>query len=190
VSSAIEPGATSQMLVGTTPVISSRCPASAALTFIFLKFANGKTVTYSSPGWRTDPAVAIATDHLVLGDCPVPRGIGTAGTIELDAKGNLRNFTLRAPGLLAGLAQCLRKELALWEFEPAIVEGHPVQSKVRLVVLFAPVGERWRSWEREYAHEVNDGVSLFELRPSDTKEMGWEFGYGSGCCFTATKAHP
>src|SRR5260370_33941268 len=190
INSAVEPGSTFK-LMGMTPFISSRCPATASLSFVFLKFANGKTVTHASPGWSTDPAVVIPTDHLLLGDCAVPRGVAAPATIALDSKGNLQSFALHGPALPVTLTRCLRRELALWEFEPAMVEGKPIASQLSLVVLFDPNNsERWKRWENEYAREVAEGVSVLDLVPWDSKEKEWNFGFGSDCCFTATKFHP
>lgn len=177
-------------LVGMSAIVSSRCPAMATLSFIFLKFADGTTKRYSSPGWRTDPFLSVATDHLLLGDCFIPKGKGTSAVIELNAQGVLKSLALRGPGIPNGLGVCLRRELSLWKFEPALVEGRPVASQIRLVVLFDPTEDRWARWQNEYSKEVARGTSLLDLRPWPSGDKDWNFSYSSNCCLIATKFHP
>jgi hypothetical protein len=76
------------------------------------------------------------------------------------------------------VSRCLRRELTLWEFEPAIVDGQPKASQLKLVVLFDPSNERWGTWQNAYAREVAEGIGLLAPQPWDSKEKEWDFTYG------------
>jgi len=95
---AIAPGA-KVIVFGYSPMVSTRCPTSGALRVVFLKFANGTTSVHTSPGWRTDPGVAVPTDHLNLKNCGVPNKTGAVATITVDSNGQLNSFDFHGASL-------------------------------------------------------------------------------------------
>lgn len=188
-SSPLQPGESLEMF-GVGPMVTSRCPATAVLSFVFLKFADGTTTTHASPGWRTDPAVRMKTDEMVLDGCPIPKRVGSTAVMTVDSKGKVQSLAFGTRIVPAAAADCLRRELALWEFEPALVEGQPVASRVNLVVLLDVNEERVERWEHEYAQEVIEGATLLDLEPLPDQHGKWVANIGSGCCNAASTFHP
>jgi len=110
--------------------------------------------------------------------------------MAVDSKGKVQSLVLKNRALSRTVADCLRRELSFWEFGPALIEGQPVASRIRLIVLFDASEEGWERWENEYAREVVEGVTLLTLVPSPEGQGQWSASFSADCCVAVSKFHP
>lgn len=175
---------------GESPIVNSHCPASAVMTFAFVKFENGKTLRHAALNWHADPGVEVRTDHLVLGACQISGGSGATAAVRITAKGDLHTFALFGQVASATLTSCLRRELAFWKFVPAVINGQPRAATLKVLVLFDLNPERASHWQDEYSRELAAGVIVLALNRSNLVENMWNVSVGADCCIAGTKFHP
>jgi hypothetical protein len=176
-------------VTGFSPIVSSRCPSSAAITSMYVRHLDGTTSTYLAQRWKTDPAVIAATDHFVFSDCTPPGHQTAFVTLGISQTGKVTSFSTRRGNLAKSVEQCLKQELALWRYAPVFVNGHPSASELNLIVLFSPNQDDWSQIKSRFAAEIAGTVSILDIR-EDKAVNGWAYGYAANCCLGTVTFHP
>lgn len=174
----VQPGGTASVDGGGL-FATATCPVRAKLTAALLWFSDGTSVDWSAPDSRVDPE----SDKIPLTRLPaclVEHNIDRLFLVlDLDDTGRV----LKAAGFPPDASQpepCDLREVGDWKFQPALLGGKPVATKLNLLL---------RLFGRDKAKEAGDlPVSRREaLRPVTVvdafapapRKSGWWLFYGS-----------
>lgn len=174
----VRPGDTASV-VGGGLFATATCPVRARLTAALLWFSDGTSVDWRAPDSRVDPE----SDEIPLAKLPaclVEHNIDRLFLVlDLDSTGRV----LKAAGFPPDASQrepCDVGEVARWKFQPALLRGKPVATKLNLLL---------RLFGRDRAKEAGDlavsrrealhPVTVVDAFAPAPGKSGWWLFYGS-----------
>ena len=142
-------------LVGTRDGIrTGQCPVRARVTFASVRFPDGTTRTFSSPGWRlpaTPKQVPILPE--AIPEFPAQPPTSVLAKLKISASGDVIDV-VSEEAVDHKVVDWIRDRMRDWKFHPALVGGKPADSELTTLFLIHAKGMGKFSEERPVLQPV------------------------------------
>ncbi len=130
---ALAPGAEAYIASG-SDLGSARCPQSAAVTFIAVRFSDGTSRQAAATVWRLSARIVDAPQYFVWPRTEIPAH-QLRFTASIDEEGHVQALT-GLEGYPMKLTERLLEQLRFWSIAPSLKNGVPVPSEMPIVIRF------------------------------------------------------
>jgi len=149
------------------------CPQRAEVTFLWLRFGDGSSSTFSAPEWRLGPVPQFIPPFPEKLTQVITPPMEILASVKVDSSGLVRDVTPESGQQMPGeLAAWLKDK---WKFHPALLSGKPTESELRVLVEFHAV----RAPGFPDGQPITAPVTLIRVFPKAENLKLWETHYGS-----------
>jgi hypothetical protein len=155
-------------------ILTTKCPATASVTWAMLQGVNGKIQTSTSPGWRVGPSPRFVPelDNKIANFNPTVPSYSVVKA-RLNSDGNVASVSYVSGD--ASTASNLRNWLvSKWSFHPALVNGNTVPSEIDILIRV----HESRTPTFPILEGISGSTALVDLFPSASDPAHWEVRYG------------
>lgn len=170
-------------LEGDSAIIPGDCPTHGRVIFEHVWFADGSEHD-SSNSIDLDPDLNVVPSFFDSKGCRIPASLDTLVRLQISESGvpQITAFTTSS-GDTASVLSCLKSELKLWSFTPAVRNGVSVASDLN--VLFRFHSDASIPSDTAVLHQreqVSTGLIVVHFARQRGYDDRWDILYGGGCC--------
>jgi hypothetical protein len=175
------------ILVGTNPLTSLVCPTKGRVIFERVWLSNG-TQEGSSSSVDLDVLPDVLPSYFDSTGCPLSSPLDVVAQFKIKPSGEASIVSVE--GANRGQLPCLFRELRLWTFTPALRNGFPVESDVKVLIRLhsrAALPSDNVAWQL-LRKDVSSSLTVVHLLQFDDNPDHWSILYAGGCCARVSRS--